>query len=390
MTRKKSFLIALIVGAVLAASCGDNTAKPRTENKDGSPASQTVEVTRVVSQTLNVTLRLPGELKPFEAVAIYPKVTGFVKSISVDRGSHVKAGQFLIRLEAPELLSQTAEAQAKVQGANSQLAAAEAKLAADENTYQNLKAASATPGVVAGNDLVLAQKAAEGDRAQVKVVQENVNAAKQALRSITEIQDYLSVKAPFDGVVTERNVHPGALVGPSGGPGTTSPMIRMETISRLRLVVPVPETYVAGIPEGTTVHFTVPSFPGQSFTGKVTRIAHDVEVQTRTMPVELDVTNPSGRLSPGTFCEVQWPLRRPGPTLFVPTGAIGRTLQRVFVVRIRNGQAEWTDVKAGVNDGNLTEVFGDLREGDLVATRGTDELKPGTKVNSQEISQSVR
>lgn len=356
--------------SILSVSCSPGESSSRASANNTAASVPTIDAAKVVSQKLNITTRLPGELRPYQAVAIYPKVTGFVKWIGVDRGSRVKTGQLMVRLEAPELLAQTAETQAKVQSAGSQLAAAEAKLAADANTYENLKAASATPGVVAGNDLILAEKSAQADRAQVKAIQENVNAARQALQSITEVQGYLSVKAPFDGVVTERNVHPGALVGPAVASGTAIPMVRVETLSRLRLIVPVPENYVAGIPEGTKVGFTVPSFPGQTFAGKVARISHEVDVQTRTMPVELDVMNSSGGLAPGTFCEVLWPVQRPEATLFVPSSAIACTLQRIFVVRIRNGQADWTDVKTGANSGNLTEVFGDLREGDFVATRG--------------------
>jgi RND family efflux transporter MFP subunit len=142
----------------------------------------------------------------------------------------------------------------------------------------------------------------------------------------------------------------------------------------------VPENYAAGIPEGAKVSFTVPAFPGQTFTGTVARISHSVDMKTRTMPVELDVGNPSGRLDPGTFSEVLWPVERPNPTLFVPSTAVATTLERVFVVRLRDDKAEWVDVKTGATSGGLIEVFGDLREGDMVAVRGTDELRPDTQV----------
>jgi len=345
-------------------------------------------VVKVLQQKLNITVHLPGELAPYEVVAIYPKVTGFVKWIGVDRGSHVKAGELIARLEAPELIAQRAEAQAKLQSAESQLATAGAKLAADESTFQKLKVASATPGVVAGNDLVATEKAAEADRAQVRALHENVEAAKQSLQSITEIEAYLQIHAPFDGVVTERNVHPGALVGPAGGPGASAPMMRLETLSRLRLVVPVPENYAAGIPEGTQVSFTVPAFPGETFHGTVARISHAVEAKTRTMPVELDVNNAPGRLDPGTFSDVLWPVSRPEPTLFVPSTAVATTLERVFLVRIRNGETQWVEVKTGATSGDLTEVFGNLKPGDEVALRGTDELRPGTRVTPR-LAESV-
>jgi RND family efflux transporter MFP subunit len=292
----------------------------------------------------------------------------------------VRKGQSIARLDAPELGAQQAEAQARLQGAEAQLAAARARLASDEGTYQRLKAASATPGVVAGNDLEVLQRTTEADRALVKAQQDNVDAARQALQSAAEIGAYLDVRAPFDGVVTERNAHAGALVGPAGTAGVADAMVRIETLSRLRLVVPVPETYAAGIREGTRVDFAVPAYPGRTFSGTIARISHAVNVRTRTMPVELEVANPSGELDPGTYTEVLWPVERPYPTLFVPSSAVTTTLERTFVVRVRAGKAEWVDVKTGASSGRLIEVFGDLREMDEVALRGTDELRPGASV----------
>jgi membrane fusion protein, multidrug efflux system len=367
--------------ALILSSCGqDDKSSAKAANAEPAPK---VEVVKVTSQKLSITVHLPGEIEPYEAVAIFPKVTGFVKSITVDRGSRVKAGQLLARLEAPELVAQRSEAQSKLQGAKAQLAAAEAKVASDESTYEHLKAASATPGVVAGNDLFVAQKTSEADRAQLQSQQQTVEAAQQALQAITETEAYLQVKAPFDGVVIERNVHPGALVGPAGAAAGANPMLRIETLSRLRVVVPVPENYAAGVPEGMKVDFTVPAFPGRMFHGTIARISHAVDEKTRTMPVELEAANRHAELSPGTFSDVLWPVRRNYPTLFVPTSAVATTLEHVFVVRIRDGKAEWVDVKAGASIDKMSEVFGDLHEGDTVAARGTDELRPGTAVSPQ-------
>lgn len=394
MRRTRSvFLASTILLSAFVAACGSSGRKATsiaTESSLAGPGSGNsapmVDVVKVVSQRPRVTVSLPGEILPFEVVTIFPKVTGFVEWIGVDRGSRVRSGELMARLVAPEIVSQRAEAEAKLQSAESQLIAAQAKLAADESTYQRLRAAAATPGVVAGNDLVVAEKTAEADRAQVKALEENADAAKQALRSIREIEGYLKVKAPFDGVVTERNVHPGALLGPVGGPGVTVPMVRVERVSRLRLVIPVPEQYVAGIPEGTKVSFIVPAFPGETFSGTVARIAHSIDVKTRTMPVELDVTNPSGRLAPGMFPQVLWPVERPRPTLFVPPSAVARTMEQVFVVRVRDGKIGWVNVKTGLTTGHLVEVFGDLQEGDEVAVRGTDELRPETRVTARLVS----
>src|SRR5262249_1839342 len=242
-------------------------------------------VVRVVQRPIDVTLEMPGQLDPYETVAVYPKVTGFVKSIRVDRGSRVRSGELMAELEAPELVAQRAEAQSKLQAAEAQLAVARSKADADASTYDKLKAASATPGVVAGNDLVLAQKAVEADGSQIAAAQQTAEAARQALQSIRQMEDYLHVTAPFDAVVTERHVHPGTLVGPNSGPAAATPMVRVEHNDRLRLVVPVPEAYTAGVGRGGTMTFTVPAYPGQTFSGTVARIAQALDVKTRTMAV---------------------------------------------------------------------------------------------------------
>jgi RND family efflux transporter MFP subunit len=343
-----------------------------------------VEVTKVVSRKLAIVVRLPGELQPYEEVAVFPKVTGFVDAITVDRGSRVKTGQSMVRLVAPEIAAQRAEAQSKLQGAEAQRIEAEAKLASDESTYQRLKTASATPGVVAGNDLEVAEKAVEADRARLQASRESAEAAKAALKSVTEVEGYLQVRAPFDGVVTERNVHPGTLVGPASGSGTSVPLVRVEQTARLRLVVPVPEKYVAGLAEGASVEFSVPAFPNEKFSGKVARIAHAIEEKTRTMPVELEVNNARGRLASGMFPEVLWPVRRAEATLFVPASCVARTTEATFVVRVRDGKTEWVNVQTGEVDGKLVEIFGDARAGDDMVVRATDELRPGTKVMARQ------
>ena len=134
------------------------------------------------------------------------------------------------------------------------------------------------------------------------------------------------------------------------------------------------------------VEFTVPAFPGRTFRAPIARISHGVDMKTRTMPVELDVRDAKAELVPGTFSSVQWPISRANPTLFVPSSAIASDLERTFVTRIRDQRTEWVDVKTGVRVGNLIEVFGDLKEGDVVANRGTDQLRPGSEVSPKPVS----
>lgn len=375
----------MLAAAALASACAESV-PPQPASTAAEPAI--VELATVIEQPLNVTMEMPGELEAYEMVDMHPRVTGYVKTVRVDRGSRVRAGELLAVLDAPELAAQRAEAQSKLQGAEAQLAAARARAAGAAGTFEKLKAASATPGVVAGNDLIVAQKNVEADRSQVVAAEQTVEAARQSVKAVTELEGYLRITAPFAGVVTERNVHPGALVGPAGM-GGASPLFRLAQATRLRLTVPVPEAYTARLKQGTAVSFTVRAYPDEKFVGTIARIATTVDTRTRTMAVELDVNNKDGRLAPGSFSQVHWPIQRSGPSLLVPASSIATTTDRVFVVRVVDGRAEWVDVKPGLSSGALMEVFGTLKAGDRVAVRGTDELRPGTGVRAREAKPST-
>jgi membrane fusion protein, multidrug efflux system len=344
-----------------------------------APPQASVEVVRVTSKAVDRQVKLPGEFQPYLAVPIHAKLPGFVKRVAVDRGSSVKQGEVLVTLEAPEMQAQIVEAQSKAQALSLQRAEAEAKLAGAQSTYDRLKAASATPGVVAENDVVVAQKTAEAAQALVRSYEDSIKAAQAQVQSVKDLAQYLTLKAPFDGIITERNVHPGALVGP----GTGAPLLKLHQVSRLRLVVAVPEALVGATVKGARVSFTVPAYPGETFFGVLNLMAHDLDEKTRSMAAELDVRNPDLRLSAGMYPEVQWPVRRPQPSLLVPPTSIVTTTERTFVIRVNNGVAQWVNVGRGARVGDLIEVFGALKDGDTIVRRGTDEIREGAKVNVQ-------
>lgn len=343
-------------------------------------AQQSVEAVRVISRSVERMLVLPGEISSYLAVDLRARVNGFVDKVNVDRGSIVKEGQTLVTLVAPELAAQVTEAENKVRAAESQISEAQARLLADQSTYERLKAAAATPGAVAANELVAAQQAMEADRAHVQSFEDSLRGARAAVQAVKDLEAYLTLSAPFDGIITERMVHPGALVGPGAGPI----LLRLEQNSRLRLVVAVPEADVGGTVKGARVPFTVPAYPGETFSGVVARVAHSLDPKTRTMPVELDVPNPNLRVAPGMYAQVQWPVRTGRAALLVPATSIVTTNERQFVIRIRDGIAEWVNVKRGATVGDLVEVLGPLHAGDLIVRRGTDELREGTRVQPRE------
>lgn len=373
----KTLLVALALSLSIAGCDGG----PKTDaGAPAAPTVQTVEVVSVTSQKLATVFTLPAQLTPFQSVDIYPKVTGFMDVINVDRGSRVHRGELIIRLSAPELVAQRAQAESALHAAESQLSAAQAKLAADKGTYLHLASAAKTPGVVAENDVMVAEQTATADQGQVQSAESDVAAARATLKSVTQLESYLSITAPFDGVVTTRNLHPGALVGPASGQSGAMPIVQIVDTTHLRLVVPVPEAYVGQMQVGQQVAFTVPAYPGEVFHAPIARISHDVDISSRTMPVELDIHNADGKLSPGSFSSVQWPVERAAPTMFVPVTAVTSDQQRSFVERVVNGKTEWVDVVTGLSVNGNIEVFGNLKPGDEVIRNATDAIHAGQQV----------
>jgi RND family efflux transporter MFP subunit len=337
--------------------------------------AQTADLAVVVSKPVSRAVDLPGEILPYLSVAVRAKVAGYVERIVVDRGSEVKQGDLLAQLSAPEMEPQIAGARSKALAAEADRLQAEAQLAAAEATFERLKKAAETPGAIAGNEIVQAEKQVDAARAVVRARQQEVDAAQAAARALQDLQAYLTITAPFDGVVTERMVHPGALVGAG-----EQPLVTIEQVSRLRLVVSVPEEYAGGLAQGAAVPFRVPAHPERSYSGTVARIAHALDPKTRTMPVELEVGNRDGSLAPGMYPTVKWPVRSAQPALFVPRTSVVTTSERTFVIRDHDGRAEWVDVKKGPVEGDLMQVAGDLRPGDKVVRRGTDELHEGAAI----------
>lgn len=260
-------------------------------------------VSLVVTLTAQ-TLRLPGELAPYQRVSLMARVAGIVETVAVDRGSAVTAGDPLIVLRAPEMQARIAEAEARASAIEAQRVEAEARLTGAESRYERLKSAGATPGVVAELDVLLAEKERDAAKMLVAALDRSASAARAQTAALKEMEAYLRITAPFDGIITARHAHPGALASPDSGA-----LLELEQVSRLRLVLPVPEAELGAIRPGLKLNFTVPAHPGRIFTAAIARIPRSLDPATRTMPVELDVSNPGGLLAPGMYCEVAWPAR---------------------------------------------------------------------------------
>jgi membrane fusion protein (multidrug efflux system) len=336
-----------------------------------SPAH--VEMAKVESHSSARTVPLTAELAPFLQTDIEARSPGYVVKVLVDRGSPVHRGQLLVQLSAPEINSQTSVSEANLHQAEADVAQAEAQAAAAESTAAKLQDAAKTPGAVAGNELLQAEKQRDAAQALVDGRKAAVRTAKDRLQASQATESYLRVTAPFDGMITDRFVNPGMLID-----GGHTPMLKLQQVAHLRLIVPVPETYTGSVVKGMSVVFHVPAHPGKSYTAKVARIPNALDQQSRSMMVELDVYNKDGSLAPGMYPTVDWPVGAGENLLFVPATSVVTTTERTFVIVSVNGRAHWVDVRKGPAAGENVSIRGQIAVGQEVVKRASDEIREGT------------
>ena len=336
-----------------------------------SPAH--IEMVKVESRSSARTVPLTAELAPFQQTDIEARSPGYVEKVLVDRGSLVHRGQLLVQLSAPEITSQTAASEENLHQAEAEVAQAEAQAAAAESTSAKLQEAAKTPGAVAGNELLQAQKQRDATQALVNSRQAAVRAAKERLHANQAMESYLRVIAPFDGMITDRFVNPGMLID-----GGHTPMLKLQQVAHLRLIVPVPETYTGSVVNGMSAVFHVPARPGRNYTAKVARIPDALDPQSRAMMVELDVYNKDGSLAPGMYPTVDWPVGAGENLLFVSSTSVVTTTERTFVIASVNGRAHWVDVRKGPVAGDSVSVRGQIAPGQEVVKRASDEIREGT------------
>ncbi|MDB5273252.1 MAG: family efflux transporter subunit [Chitinophagaceae bacterium] len=324
----------------------------------------TEDMTAIVeSDRPQKTIILPGELKAWEWVDMYAKVKGFVKQVYVDRGSIVKKGQLLAILEAPELTAELSKREADV-------LEYKAKYKASKATYFRLVQTSKTQGAISENELDVAYSKMLSDSSIVSSVQGSLN-------SVREMINYLKITAPFDGAVTERNIHPGALVGVED----KVPMFKMGSTDKLRLTVAIPEVYSSEIETKCNIKFSVAAFPEQQFTACMARNSIAIQQDIRSLITELDVENTNHLLSPGMYVELSLPIRRKTATLFVPLHAIVHSTERTFIIKVENHKAKWIDVKQGNMIDDKVEIFSsDVHAGDVIISKASEEIRDGSKL----------
>ncbi|GAB3506699.1 efflux RND transporter periplasmic adaptor subunit [Emticicia fontis] len=354
------YCLIVVLASVILSACTENKAE---EKKVESPKSSApvYQFATVESGGVPTTLKLPAQLMAYQEVSLFPKVNGYVKSVLVDLGSHVSKGSLLMELEAPELEQAALLAKEKYAKAN-------ADFSIDKEHYQRLLEASKTKGAISPMDLSTIKAKMNADTALVNAEKANWDMQKAML-------SYLKVTAPFSGVITERNIHPGALVSAMA---KDKSMLELKQIEHLRLQVEVPEHLAVNLHEHDTLSFYVSALQGKKLKGKISRKSSNISSQLRSEKIEVDVLNGSGVLSSGMYADVLLYSKGNKNALIVPKSAVVTSTERKYVLVSTNGNIRKIDVSTGNQTLDRVEVYGDLQSGDQVIINATDEIKETT------------
>ena len=338
-------------------------------------AQPTVEVVHPHRGEMTKAIDLPGDVVGLYEAALHSKVTGYLKSISVDKGDRVKAGQVLAEIEVPEL--------------RSNLVRAQASLDIERITYERLQHVQQTDRRLVSQEDV--------DMANAKYRE-----AEAAVGTLQTMVGYTKIIAPFDGVITGRFADPGTLIRAGGGdigvdetsgmisPGATEgagghrsgggPILTIADIDKLRIYIYVPEASYPLIHQGTPAVLRFEEFPDRVFSGHVARYASSLDLATRTMLTEVDIDNPNRMLYPRSYAHVTIDLIRHSDALSIPSSAIQRSSTSAHVLIVNQGRLTEVPVKTGISDGNYTEILSGLTDQSFVVAPYSNSLSPGEQV----------
>jgi RND family efflux transporter MFP subunit len=399
MTKKTLLIIASLLVLLAIAIWRWNahfSTEAEDQNKGKSVSAVPVAVVLVERKDIANTLTISGEFKPFQDVDVHAKVAGYIRKIYVDVGDHVRDGQTLAELEIPELTAQLSGADAAVRAAQQQIRRAEGDLQRDQSThvaahaaYSRLKqAADGRAGLVAQQEVDDAQAKDLASEAQIASAEAQLDVAKQQLevaqanqKQYAAMTGYTHITAPFAGVITNRYADTGTLVASGTSSSTQAiPVVRIAQVSKLRLVLAVPESAAAQIHPNDAVIVHVEALH-RDIKGKVSRFSSALDQQTRTMETEIDVENGDGRLLPGMYTETNLVLQGKKNALTVPLEAVSRNGNDATVLVVSaNSTLDEKHVTLGLEDNARVEIAAGLREGDRVVIGNRSQFRAGQKV----------
>ena len=331
-------------------------------------AAMAVPVVNVVSPQSTAPsneLVLPGNVEPYMTAPIYSRTSGYLKKWYVDIGARVKKGQLLAEIDTPEVDQQ-------LQQSRGNLATAEANLKLAEITnsrYQGLLKTNA-----------VAQQDADNAAGTFNANQTTVQAMQANVKQLETLQSFEKIYAPFDGIVTVRNVDVGDLINSGSAPGTKTDLFHVAQPEKFRVYVYVPEEYSQAATPGLTAELTLAEFPERRFPGKLVRTANAINLATRTLQVEVDVDNPTGKLLSGSYAEVHLKLAGLASTHLLPVDTLLFRSEGLQVAVVKDGKVVLTQVTPGHDFGNQIEIVSGLKGDESIIQNPPDSVLTGQQV----------
>ncbi len=348
-----------------------------TTSKQRADFVPTLRVATVKASDSTMLVTLPATTLAFAQANVYARASGYIDKRNVDIGDHVKEGQLLAQITAPELDHQIAQAEATLGQTQATLRQNQANADLANVTWQRDKPL-VDKGWVTRQQGDVDRLGLQAQQATVGVAQSNIAAQQAQLSVLRQQKDYQSVVAPFDGVITQRNIDVGSLVQADTTSGTFMFTIMQSNVIRTQVYVPQDQAF--GLAPGVEADIRVPEIPGRTFPGKVTRLADALSSGTRTLLTEIDVPNPDEALSPGVYCTVELHIPRKVPSLIVPADAIIFNADGLHVAVLEDGTAHYRKVTVTRDFGTTVDVSDGVKAGDQVILNPPVDLPDGSKV----------
>jgi RND family efflux transporter MFP subunit len=364
------WLALAVVSVAVAAVLGYGMwSRVRASKKLGAETSQlavtTVSVVTPKQSTPAQEIILPGNVQPFISSPIYARTNGYLKNWYADIGAHVKQGQLLAVIDAPEVDQQLAQSLSNVNTAKANLALAEIT----KNRYEGLIKTNA-----------VAQQDVDNAVGSYKANQAIVEADEANVKQLQALQGFERVYAPFDGVVTARNTDIGDLIDSGSSGGVKTDLFHIAQPGVLRVYVNVPEEYSQGVKVGMTANLALAEFPGRTFQGKLVRTAEAINVTTRTLLIEVDVQNPTSILLTGSYAEVHLQVPTAASTFLIPVNTLLFRTEGLRVGVVKDGKVALATVTAGHDFGDQIEIVSGLKADDQVIVNPPDSIVAGQQV----------
>lgn len=374
-------LLSLALLYITGCTDSQEVSAQRAEGAQGVPVPS-VQVTQPHREAVARTLSLPGSVEAFEKAKLYAKVAGYLEQIHVDIGDQVKKGQVLAVLDIPEMPPEYAQAEAELTEAQAQYAKAQADYALQKVIHERSQTLRAREAITQ-QDLDEAKARHGVAAAGVKLAQARIDNVRAHLGKLKTLMDYAKITAPFDGIVTERFVDPGALIQAATTASVNiAPVVTVQRVATVRVFADVPEPDVPTVDRGDPATLVLSALPQKKFEGEVARFASALDPSTRTMKVEVDFPNPDGLLRPGMYGNLTLALETKAEALTLPAAALVVQQGKTFVYIIQDGHVRRGEVTTGIDDGIRVEIVKGLQGNEEVVVAGASAVNDGSAVRA--------